>query len=45
MPKPTNALITGASSGIGCEAAAQLAEWEFKRIVLVGRTSKKAEAH
>jgi len=38
------ALITGANSGLGFEAAAQLADAGFARIILACRTEEKAEA-
>ncbi|MFW2386861.1 MAG: SDR family NAD(P)-dependent oxidoreductase [Polyangiales bacterium] len=38
------ALVTGANSGLGFEAAAQLAEAGYSRIVLACRTLDKAEA-
>jgi NAD(P)-dependent dehydrogenase (short-subunit alcohol dehydrogenase family) len=37
------ALVTGASSGLGFETAAQLAEAGFDRIIVSGRTEAKAE--
>ena len=37
------ALVTGANSGIGFEAAAQLAEQGFNRVILACRTFEKAE--
>ena len=38
------ALVTGANSGLGFEAAAQLAEAGYGRVILACRTLKKAEA-
>ena len=38
------ALVTGATSGLGLEAAAQLAASGYGRIVITGRTAEKAEA-
>ncbi len=38
------ALVTGANSGLGFEAAAQLAEVGYGRVVLACRTPEKAEA-
>jgi NAD(P)-dependent dehydrogenase (short-subunit alcohol dehydrogenase family) len=38
------ALVTGASSGLGKEAAAQLAGEGFDRVIITARTSAKAEA-
>lgn len=38
------ALVTGANSGLGFEAAAQLAEAGFGRVILACRTLEKAEA-
>lgn len=40
------ALVTGATSGLGFEAAAQLAESGYERVIITGRTLEKArEAH
>ena len=39
----TTALITGASSGLGFEAAAQLAEQGYERVIITARTNQKAE--
>ena len=39
-----SALVTGATSGLGLEAAAQLADQEYDRIIITGRTQAKAEA-
>lgn len=38
------ALVTGASSGLGFEASAQLAESGFDRIIVTARTTEKAQA-
>ena len=38
------ALVTGATSGLGFEAAAQLAEAGYGRVIVTGRTRAKAEA-
>lgn len=38
------ALVTGASSGLGREAAAQLASAGYGRVIVTGRTDEKAEA-
>ena len=38
------ALVTGANSGLGFEAAAQLAEAGYSRVILACRTLEKAEA-
>ncbi|MGI9658145.1 MAG: SDR family NAD(P)-dependent oxidoreductase, partial [Gaiellaceae bacterium] len=38
------ALVTGATSGLGTEAAAQFAEAGFGRVIITGRTKQKAEA-
>jgi NAD(P)-dependent dehydrogenase (short-subunit alcohol dehydrogenase family) len=38
------ALVTGATSGLGFEAAAQLAEAGYARVTITGRSSEKAEA-
>lgn len=38
------ALVTGANSGLGFEAAAQLAEAGYGRVILACRTLEKAEA-
>jgi len=38
------ALVTGATSGLGLEAAAQLVAKAYDRIVITGRTEAKAEA-
>ena len=37
------ALVTGANSGLGFEAAAQLAEAGYGRVILACRTLEKAE--
>lgn len=37
------ALVTGASSGLGLEASAQLAEQGFARVIVTARTDQKAE--
>lgn len=39
-----SALVTGANSGLGFEAAAQLAEAGYSRVILACRTLEKAEA-
>ena len=39
-----SALVTGANSGLGFEAAAQLAEAGFGSVTLAGRTQEKADA-
>lgn len=39
-----SALVTGATSGLGLEAAAQLAEQGYRSITITGRTDAKAEA-
>lgn len=41
---PRSVLITGANSGLGFEAAAQLAETAYARIILACRSIEKAEA-
>jgi NAD(P)-dependent dehydrogenase (short-subunit alcohol dehydrogenase family) len=38
------ALVTGANSGLGLEASAQLAEQGFDRVIITARTDAKAEA-
>jgi len=38
------ALVTGASSGLGLEAAAQLADAGYRRVTITARTEGKAEA-
>ena len=38
------ALVTGASSGLGLEAAAQLAEQGYGRIIITARSDAKAES-
>ncbi|MEA2001357.1 MAG: SDR family NAD(P)-dependent oxidoreductase, partial [Actinomycetota bacterium] len=38
------ALVTGATSGLGFEAAAQLAESGYSRVTITGRSVDKAEA-
>ena len=38
-----SALVTGANSGLGFEAAAQLAEQGYGRVILACRTLEKAE--
>jgi NAD(P)-dependent dehydrogenase (short-subunit alcohol dehydrogenase family) len=38
------ALVTGATSGLGFEAAAQLAESGYAKVTITGRTVQKAEA-
>ena len=40
--KPT-ALVTGATSGLGLEAAAQLAEQDYGRVIITARTEDKAQ--
>ena len=40
----STALITGANSGLGLEAAAQLAEQGYDRVIITARTNQKAEA-
>jgi len=40
----STALVTGATSGLGLEAAAQFAEAGFARVVVTGRTARRAEA-
>lgn len=37
------AIVTGATSGLGFEAAAQLAEAGYRSVTITGRTEKKAE--
>ena len=37
------ALITGANSGLGFEAASQLAELGYRRVILACRTLEKAQ--
>ena len=45
MTSNTNhALVTGATSGLGLEAAAQLAEAGWAKVTVTGRTKAKAEA-
>ncbi len=46
MSKHSNqtALVTGSTSGLGFEAAAQLAQLGYGRVILTGRTQAKAEA-
>lgn len=41
--KKSTALVTGANSGLGFEAAAQLAEAGYHRIILACRTQEKAD--
>ena len=36
------ALVTGATSGLGYEAGAQLAERGYSRVIITGRTEAKA---
>jgi len=36
-------LVTGATSGLGEEAAAQLAEAGYVKVIVTGRTAAKAE--
>ena len=36
------ALVTGATSGLGFETAAQLAQQGFDRVIATGRTREKA---
>ena len=45
MTDTTNrtALVTGANSGLGFEAAAQLADAGFSRVLITARTDAKAE--
>ena len=38
------ALVTGASSGLGLEAAAQLAKAGYTRVIITARTDEKAQA-
>lgn len=40
----TTALVTGSSSGLGFETAAQLAEQSYARVVVTARTGDKADA-
>ncbi|NQV07187.1 SDR family NAD(P)-dependent oxidoreductase [bacterium] len=40
----TTALVTGATSGLGLEAAAQLADLGPSRVIITGRTGAKVEA-
>lgn len=44
MNDDKTALVTGASSGLGFETAAQLAEAGFGRVIVAARSEKKAEA-
>ncbi|MEE9177641.1 MAG: SDR family NAD(P)-dependent oxidoreductase [Acidimicrobiia bacterium] len=45
MTNTTNtALVTGANSGLGFEAAAQLAEQGYRNVIITARTDTKAEA-
>jgi len=39
-----SALVTGASSGLGFEASAQLAEQGYHRVIITARTTEKAES-
>jgi NAD(P)-dependent dehydrogenase (short-subunit alcohol dehydrogenase family) len=39
-----SALVTGATSGLGFEAAAQLAEQGYRQVIITGRTLERAEA-
>ena len=41
---PKTALVTGATSGVGFEAAAQLAESGYARVTISGRSAERAEA-
>ena len=43
MVKSRSILITGANSGLGFEAAAQLAEFGYQKIILACRTIEKAD--
>lgn len=43
MKDNRSALVTGASSGLGFEAAAQLADQGYGRVIITGRTEDKAE--
>ena len=43
MYESKTAMVTGATSGLGFEAAAQLAEAEYGRVLVSGRTRHKAE--
>ncbi|NNC91593.1 MAG: SDR family NAD(P)-dependent oxidoreductase [Acidimicrobiia bacterium] len=43
MKEIRTALVTGASGGLGFEAAAQLAEEGYGRVIITGRTEDKAE--
>ena len=43
MKETRTALVTGASSGLGFETAAQLAEQGYGRVIITGRTEDKAE--
>lgn len=43
MQDTRTALVTGASSGLGFEAAAQLADQGYRRVIITGRTENKAE--
>ena len=41
-PTPRTALVTGATSGLGFEAAAQLADAGYEQVIATGRTAAKA---
>jgi NAD(P)-dependent dehydrogenase (short-subunit alcohol dehydrogenase family) len=41
---PRTALVTGATSGLGLDAAAQLADAGYARVTITGRSTEKAEA-
>ncbi len=43
MGTDKTALVTGASSGIGFETAAQLAETGFGRVIVAARTEQKSQ--
>lgn len=44
MTDHTTALVTGATSGLGFEAAAQLAAREHRTVIITGRSQERAEA-
>jgi NAD(P)-dependent dehydrogenase (short-subunit alcohol dehydrogenase family) len=43
MTNNRNAIVTGATSGLGFEAAAQLAERGYAKVTITGRTTARAE--
>ena len=43
MSNEQTALVTGATSGLGFEAAAQLAEDGYAKVTITGRTTERAE--